>query len=124
MAHILVVDDDSMDRSLLRLALESEGHQVEEARDGVEGVALAHDGRPDLVITDIFMPNKDGLEVIRELRAAYPALKIITISGDSRLQGAPMLEISERLGADRAIEKSAGIEALLAAVRTLLAQGK
>jgi len=81
-ARILVVDDDQVVRLLLRAVLERRGHSVVEAGNGDEGFRCYQAAPADLVITDIEMPVMDGLQMIRELRSAFPSAKIIAISGD------------------------------------------
>ena len=81
MSTILVVDDDPQIRSLLRGLLAAEGHQVVEAKDGNEGLACFHRVHPDLVVLDIYMPDREGLETILLLRKSDPAVKILAISG-------------------------------------------
>jgi CheY-like chemotaxis protein len=81
-AHILVVDDDQAVRWLLRAMLERWGHSVVEAANGAEGLQCYQAEPTDLVITDIQMPVMDGLQMIKELRSAFPAVKIIAISGE------------------------------------------
>ncbi|MEO5957891.1 MAG: response regulator [Opitutaceae bacterium] len=85
MARILLIDDDDDVRTVLRLTLIHFGHTVIEARNGREGLELFAEARPELVITDIVMPEKEGLEVIIELRAHRPPVKIIAISGGGRV---------------------------------------
>ena len=84
MAKILVIDDEDQLRDLLQKLLTREGHEICIAHDGEEGVANFHQFNPDLVITDIIMPKKDGIEVIIELIQAHPKLPIIAISGGRR----------------------------------------
>jgi len=81
-ARILVVDDDAAVRLLLRTLLERRGHFVVEAENGDEGLRYYRDAPTDLVITDIQMPVMDGLQMIKELRSAFPTVKIIAISGE------------------------------------------
>jgi len=81
MSRILVTDDEDQIRAMLRHALESSGHEVLEANNGEEGVRIYQKQPADLVITDILMPEKEGLESIRELRRLNPAVRIIAISG-------------------------------------------
>jgi len=83
MAKILVVDDERVIRMLLQEILSSAGHSVNHAATGDEAVESVHENKPDILITDIFMPEKSGLELIMEIRRHYPDLKIIAISGDS-----------------------------------------
>jgi CheY-like chemotaxis protein len=81
-ARILVVDDDKAVRLLLRAMLEHQGHSVVEAENGAEGLQYYRAAPTDLVITDIQMPVMDGVQMITELRGAFPTAKIIAISGE------------------------------------------
>jgi CheY-like chemotaxis protein len=81
-ARILVVDDDNAIRLLLRTVLERRGHSVVEAANGEEGLRCYQAAPTDLVITDLQMPVMDGLQMIRELRDAFPTARIVAISGD------------------------------------------
>jgi len=81
-ARILVVDDDKAVRLLLRAVLERRGYSVVEAENGAEGLQYYRAAPTDLVITDIQMPVMDGLQMIKELRRAFPTAKIIAISGE------------------------------------------
>ncbi len=92
MAHVLVIDDDPVTRMVVCALLESAGHTVSEASDGDTGIAMFYATSPDLVITDILMPGKDGTETIRELRATNPEIKIIALSGDVRFDGPGILK--------------------------------
>src|SRR5882724_4831199 len=80
-ARILVMDDDALLRGALRVALEAAGYEVLEAGDGDAGLRLQREQGADLVLVDIFMPQRDGLEVIRALRAETPQTKIVAMSG-------------------------------------------
>jgi CheY-like chemotaxis protein len=86
MATILVVDDESEFRKFVRECLEAAGHSVVESADGVQGLATYKVRNPDLVITDMFMPEKGGLKLIRELRDHNTELRIIAMSGSSMLE--------------------------------------
>ena len=91
---ILVIDDEEPMRGYLRIVLEKEGYIVLDASDGHEGLALCKSEQPDLVITDLVMPNKGGLETIRELKRDHPQIRIIAISGfgnDHEMQAARSL---------------------------------
>ncbi len=81
MATILVIDDQQTMRRLLRIVLESAGHQVREASNGRMGLAVYGDQPTDLMITDIAMPEMNGLEMLAELRRSFPDVKVIVISG-------------------------------------------
>src|SRR5688572_15884234 len=78
---ILLIDDSASVREVLRIALESEGYRVTEAADGREGVRLFREHRPAVTIVDIVMPEKDGIETVREILAIDPAAVIFTMSG-------------------------------------------
>jgi DNA-binding response OmpR family regulator len=119
MQPILVIDDDPQCRSVVRRALERAGYPVIEARNGEEGTRLAREALPSLVITDILMPDKEGLQVIRELHAAERSLPIVAMSGGSRhLAPDAVLRLARCFGAVDALLKPFGLEQLLAAVRS------
>lgn len=120
MSKILVLEDNAKLRELLRETLEAEGHEVREAPDGDAGLKQFKRAPADLVITDIFMPEKDGLDVIRVLRADFPGVKIIAISSGGRLDKGTYLLAASHMGADRIIEKPFEMQALLDAVQQLL----
>lgn len=122
MARILLIDDDDSVRGMLRLTLTHFGHAVTEARDGREGLGLFQPAGIDLVITDIVMPDKEGLETVRELRKKDPAVKIIAMSGGGRMGKAiDYLPIARRLGAAKVLAKPFSTEVLIATVNELLA---
>ncbi len=122
--RILVVDDNPQMRSLLRHMLKAEGYEVDEAEDGVQAIDMAAEMPPDLLITDIVMPGKEGFETIIDMRGAHPGLKIIAISG-GRVSGAnDYLKYAEELGAHRALAKPIKKELLLACLKELLTPGK
>ncbi len=123
MARILVIDDEPQVRAFLRNTLEGSGHDVSEAADGDAGLR-AFEARPaDLVITDIVMPGREGLETIRMLRQYDPALKIIAISGAGRVGGYDFLDIARKFGAARGLAKPFGDSQLLSTVQDMLATG-
>ena len=99
MAHILVIDDVKFVRDLLRQFLTKAGHEVSEADDGMTAAALYSDRPPDLVICDLVMPNKDGLETLRELRRLNPKAKVIMISGGVPENNAENIAAARELGA-------------------------
>lgn len=106
MAKILVIDDEEQLRDLLKQMLTRDGHNVITAFDGVEGMRAFNQSNPDLVITDIIMPNKDGIEVITELLCRNPGLAIIAISGGRRAITAEFnLESAELLGVKGILSK-------------------
>ncbi|MFM8552411.1 MAG: response regulator [Nitrospiraceae bacterium] len=124
MARILVIDDEAAIRGMLRDLLESEGHLVVEASDGAVAMKQWRESsreQPfDLIITDILMPDKDGLEVIREIRRLSPATKVIAISGGSPQVRVRLLDVAERLGAFRTIDKPFALQSMLDAVNDAL----
>jgi len=104
-ATVLVIDDEEMVRATLRLALEAAGHRVLEAGNGRDGLRLLESNPVDVTITDIIMPEKEGIETIIEIRRRQPEAKIIAISGGSRSQDIDFLRIAERLGAVHSLAK-------------------
>lgn len=120
MADIIIIDDDDALRKTLGKVLERAGHDVREAADGVKGVELIHASVPDLVITDLFMPEKEGIETIMELREAYPELRILAVSGGGSVDaGGPLMD-AELFGADASLAKPFGVDELRSMVEDLL----
>lgn len=105
MARILVIDDQELVREAILVALEGAGHEVAEAENGQEGITLQKEQPFNLVITDIVMPVKEGVETIQELRRDFDGLKIIAISGGGRSKSDNYLEVAGRLGADKVLPK-------------------
>ena len=118
MVRVLVIDDDPEIREVLEQALKSVGHEVFLAADGREGLNQCRATPADVVITDLFMPNRDGLETIVELRKDFPHTPIIAMSGHTA--ASPMLAIALRLGATAILEKPFPPAQLLAAVENVL----
>ncbi len=121
MAIIIVIDDQDDVRKIVRCQLASAGYDVLEAANGCEGLALCRKHKPALVVSDIFMPVKDGIETIRELRREQPAVKIIAMSGCDPFRRAHYLDAAKKLGADAALGKPWRAAELLATVALLLA---
>lgn len=117
MQRILVIDDEELVRLLVQEALESEGYEVSSAANGVEGLKQ-HARLPfDLIITDIVMPDKDGLETIMEIRQCSPDTPIIAMSGGGNwLAPGKCLDLSKKLGAYKALRKPVTPETLLQVV--------
>lgn len=120
MPKILVLDDDVMIRNLLSKILELSGHEVHLAEDGATALELYRSAEFDLIITDLFMPDKEGLEVIRELRQENPDVKIIAISGGGSLDSMSFLEVARLIGAQHTLEKPFGPDELLEAIAEVL----
>src|SRR5258707_1351546 len=95
--RVLVIDDNPDIRATLKWLLESEGFAVALASNGTEGLELQRSHPASNVVTDIFMPEKDGIETILELRRAYPEAKIVVVSGGSS-RGADFLNVARELG--------------------------
>lgn len=103
--RILVVDDDPSIRRTLQLLLNREGHEVTQARDGLEALRLWRDRGGDLVITDLHMPEKNGIEMIVELLSFTPGIRIIAMSGGGQTKRLDLLANAAMLGAVWTIEK-------------------
>lgn len=121
MARILVIDDDELTRFTLQEILEEENYEVTVAVDGVEGLALFTAQPFPLVITDLYMPKKEGMEVISELRRDYPGVKIIAISGAGRVDLSNILKAARKIGADLVIPKPFTNDEILDCVKECLA---
>jgi two-component system response regulator (stage 0 sporulation protein F) len=119
MATILVIDDQEPIRSLLRAALEGAGHEVLEASNGRLGLEQYRERSADLIITDIVMPEMNGLEMMLELTRSFPDVKIIAMSGGLEREGG--LNAAKLLGARQTFQKPLDIRELLDAVRYDLA---
>jgi YesN/AraC family two-component response regulator len=120
MARILLIDDDDSVRTVLRLILNQFGHFVIEARNGREGMEIFMHANADLVITDIVMPEKEGLEVVKEMRRMIPASKIIAISGGGRVNPTDYLRMAKFLGAAKVLAKPISSDALIGAINEVL----
>ena len=120
MANILIIDDDNQFRTMLRKMVERNGYEVIEASDGKEGIKLYRKNPTDLIITDLIMPEKDGIETIQELRKDFPDVKIIAISGGGRLGPHDYLHLAKMLGAQRTLTKPIELPELLRNIKELL----
>ena len=120
MARVLIIDDDDQVRMMLRRTVEAAGHDVVEAANGALGIRAVEESVPDLVITDIYMPEKEGLETIIELKRSHPNLRIIAISGGAREVDLDFLPVAKRLGADYSLPKPIDREQLMEAIREVL----
>jgi DNA-binding response OmpR family regulator len=114
--RILVIDDDTLLRQTMRRMLESAGHEVVEAANGRTGVEAFRTHRTDAVISDIIMPDKEGIETIREIRGLSPTVRIVAVSGGGRNHNMEFLTIAGKLGADATLAKPFRKEQLLACV--------
>ena len=122
MAKILLVDDDTLVRTSLSLALEDAGHAVVQAVNGDEGLdALARE-MFDLVVLDILMPEREGIETIREIRKTWTALPVLAISGGDKTGWSDFLKMASTLGANDTLAKPFTATDFLARVARLLAR--
>ncbi len=120
MATVLVIDDDDAVRMLLLRVLEDGGHTAVGAADGRDGVARFARSPTDVVITDIFMPNQEGLGTIIELKRDHPDLPIIAMTGGGSRATLDVLPIAQALGARKTLRKPFTPDEVLAAVAEVL----
>ncbi len=118
--RILVVDDEEPIRTMLRKILEDSGYEVSEAPDGKVALWIYKVKHSDLIITDLIMPEKEGIETISELKRDYPEVKIIAISGGGRGGKGQYLDMAKKFGADNTLAKPFEKEELLKTVKDLL----
>jgi DNA-binding NtrC family response regulator len=98
-SHIFVIDDDNDICFILQEVLRAEGYKVSMAADGAQGIELQRNRPTSLLISDVFMPNKGGIEIIRDFLKEFPSVPIIAISGGGRLQSPSRLSTAKELGA-------------------------
>jgi CheY-like chemotaxis protein len=126
MARILIIDDEYAMRTVLRQTLERAGYEVADAPNGDAGLTRLREWPADLVLTDLFMPEKEGIETIREVRREFPGVKIIVMSGGSMrpsvdyFEAEDYLDWARKFGAHRALTKPFDRSSLLDAIRDLL----
>jgi CheY-like chemotaxis protein len=119
-ANILLVEDTDIVRFALSTLLKASGHRVTEACDGIAAMIAIQDVRFDIVVTDVFMPAMDGIELIRQLRDSHPDVKIVAISGGGAGQLADLvIGIASKLGADVTLQKPVDNETFLANIDAL-----
>jgi DNA-binding response OmpR family regulator len=126
MAHILIIDDDRLFRTMLAETLTHFGHTVMQAANGKEGLKLAAGVKPQLLITDLVMPEMEGFELLMALQKHCLGVKIMVISGGGRgTVGSPVdyLEIAKNFGASKVLAKPFSSDTLLAAINELLPGG-
>lgn len=122
MPVILIVDDDPMLRLIATEMLQGKDYAIVEAEDGDEALRLIQSLPVDLVVLDMLMPNKDGLETIIELRKHQPQVRILAISSGGRMDGASLLRIAMAMGADDTLLKPIRVETFAPKVAELLAR--
>jgi CheY-like chemotaxis protein len=114
---IVVVEDQPDQRLALKMALQMEGYSVRVAANGAEAIALISERPPRVLITDIFMPDMDGLELIERVRREFPETKIVALTGGGQHGRVDYLQSSQLLGAQAALQKPFDVKELLALVR-------
>jgi DNA-binding response OmpR family regulator len=120
-ANVLVLEDDAELLQLMSKALAGAGHAVLSASNGDKGLRLFRAEPPDLVICDIVMPDRDGIELIPEMKRQRPDVKLIAISGRQMIGALDVLNLARRLGADATLAKPFTMDALLAITEAMLA---
>jgi CheY-like chemotaxis protein len=120
MSAILLVDDDPSVRQVVSEMLRQAGHEVTIAEDGRVALAKIQEHAFDLVITDLIMPEQEGIETIAEIRRQEPNMRIVAMSGGGRLGPGDYLETARYLGADATLAKPFGRQELIATVDALL----
>ena len=119
MSAILLVDDDAAFRTAVCRALRAAGHAVEEAANGKEALKFISAESPDILITDILMPNTDGIELTTAVKQAHPGVRILVISGRRQLGSVDLLDLASMLGADATLSKPFAPEQLLEKLASL-----
>lgn len=120
MQKILIIEDDAAIRKMLKKFFEKDSYEVFTADNGNLGISLYKERLPDLVITDLIMPEKEGLETIRELKKITPEIKIIAVSGGGISHPKLYLGLAEKLGAVRTFAKPFDKNELVSAVKEIL----
>ena len=116
---ILIVDDNADIRSFLKLALETAGYSVQTATNGEEALALQRKHPADILITDIFMPESDGFELIDTMRTEFPRVKVVVISGGPQVRARKYLSDAALMGVDVTLQKPFDIETLVRSLESL-----
>ena len=120
MPNILIIDDNEDLRDTLVVLLQDEGYSTTVAPDGADGVRAFTEARPDLVITDVVMPDTDGIETIRTIRSLDPNARIIAMSGGSLISNDYYLRMAKSLGAMAILSKPFEVEELVKLIRNCL----
>lgn len=120
MQKILIVDDSKTDRDLMAIRLRECGYHVEHVSDGKYAVQAVKSFQPDLVVLDVYMPEKEGTETLLALKALFPSLPIVGVSGEGKF----FLPMLEKLGADDVVEKTVDFDSLVSSVRRILKKSR
>ena len=117
---VLLVDDDAMVMGAVTMLLEDHGFTVIPAGNGIEALRLYREHKPDLVLTDIIMPEKEGIALIRELRQEFPEARIVAMSGGGRIGNSDYVTIATALGADAGLNKPFDDDQLMKTIGALI----
>lgn len=121
MAKILIVDDEPQLRMMLTHMLKQDNHEVLEADNGAQGIAMYRQHKPDMMIADLVMPEKNGIDMLLDLKKEFPQLNVLAISGGGGITGSfDYLPIAKLIGAKRILKKPFGLEDLRKSVKDLL----
>jgi CheY-like chemotaxis protein len=120
MPGVLIVEDDKELREMLKMSLLRRGFAVQEAENGKEAISHFKPLITDLVVTDLIMPEEDGIKVVIKLRELKPAIKIIAISGGGKVGPGSYLNLAKALGADAVYSKPFSIKDLIVKIEELL----
>ncbi len=120
MSKIMIIDDDDQFRKMLRQTLMKAGYDVSEAGNGSEGIKNFSQDPTDLIITDIVMPDKEGIETIMEIRQISPTVKIIAVSGGGRIGSDSYLDLARKLGAEKTFSKPVDRKEVLETIKNIL----
>ena len=119
MAHILIIDDEEEVLKMLKMALERKGHKVTTAYNGIDGIKKYRENTPDVIITDIVMPEMEGLEAIKKLRDEFKDVKIIALSGGGFVDPKEYLKLAKLFGAQYTFAKPADLKKISKAIDEL-----
>jgi CheY-like chemotaxis protein len=119
MTRVLVIDDNPDVRDALRWLLEGEGYEVAVAANGLEGLGVQRSAPADLVVTDIFMPEQDGIETLWKFREEFPRVPIVVMSGGGAARGTDYLSVARELGARKTLRKPLNPQELIDVVRQI-----
>lgn len=120
---ILIVDDDAAFRRAVSRVLSGAGYQVAQAEDGGKAQKVLSSERPDILVTDIIMPDGDGIELINAVKWRYPTMRILAISGRGSMGTLDLLKMAAMVGADATLSKPLAPEDLLSKIEGLVAIG-
>jgi CheY-like chemotaxis protein len=120
MARVIVIDDQEAIRRIVRRVLERAGHEVLDAADGERGLELLERHPADVVLSDIFMPGMDGIQMLRQIRKQFPAVKVIVMSGGDSSGMLDLRRDAELLGAVKSLSKPFTTHEIVAVVNSVL----